>query len=508
MTFGQSSSEHPETHDAQSKAQRWASSGGMWLTGRCDGPAIGCLSGVVEVLELVAKQLAEGSRRVGSEVRVDGLALLGERAALAGLSRRGSTSCGGATRLLQTADGYLALSLARPDDVALLPALFGDAFTPNPLILDSFFVDSLVVDSSTDALLNGAAAIESLSSSVESSSSANNKIWSSIETIVRGVRAQDLVDRGTELGLALAALPQTAKPLGWVKSDDSVSTTDPNLLARTHDGHGLHRYSGAVSFRLTGAVLRTKLLLPNASHGIPATRPIRVVDLSSLWAGPLCAQLLETAGCEVIKVESTSRPDGARLGSREFFDLLNGRKRSVVLDFADREDLRALIDLLASADVVIEASRPRALEQLGIDRQTLLATTGISVWLQITGHGATGADENRIGFGDDAAVAGGLVSWDDDQPVFCADAIADPATGLIAASAALEALDAGGKWVLDASLRRTAEAMAYGSMLNWKGEVAAPRARGIIQTAPVKGADTESIISALTSRPADGFRPC
>ena len=469
----------------------------MWLTGRCDGPAIGCLSGVVEVLELVAKQLAEGSRRVGSEVRVDGLALLGERAALAGLSRRGSTSCGGATRLLQTADGYLALSLARPDDVALLPALFGDAFTPNPLILDSFFVDSLVVDSSTDALLNGAAAIESLSSSVESSSSANNKIWSSIETIVRGVRAQDLVDRGTELGLALAALPQTAKPLGWVKSDDSVSTTDPNLLARTHDGHGLHRYSGAVSFRLTGAVLRTKLLLPNASHGIPATRPIRVVDLSSLWAGPLCAQLLETAGCEVIKVESTSRPDGARLGSREFFDLLNGRKRSVVLDFADREDLRALIDLLSTADVVIEASRPRALEQLGVNREELMRSTSISAWLQITGHGATGTNANRIGFGDDAAVAAGLVSWDNEYPVFCADAIADPATGLFAALATMEVLNLGGKWMLDVSLCRAAQALAYGRILEWSGQVALPKARQISHRSPALGADTQSVLSEL-----------
>ncbi len=502
MAFGQSTSEHPDSNSPQGQAQRWAGSGGMWLTGRSDGPALCCPSGVVEVLELAADQLADGSRRIGTEVRVNALALLGERAALAsnaagpttspgqtllltdrqagsgapaGLSRRGSISCGGATRLLQTADGYLALSLTRPDDVGLLPALFGDAFAVDSSIIESFIVESFFVDSPGTA----------------------NAFWSSVETMVRGDRAQDVVDRGVELGLAIAALPPTASPVSEV--------TDPTLSSSTDPQHGgVH----GVSSRLTEAVVRTNWLASDGTSSVHKSSPLRVVDLSSLWAGPLCGQLLASAGCEVIKVESLSRPDGARLGSPEFFDLLNGQKRSVTLDFANHEDLRALIDLLASADVVIEASRPRALEQLGIDRQTLLATTGISVWLQITGHGASGIDANRIGFGDDAAVAGGLVSWDGTQPVFCADAIADPATGLLAASAVIEALGAGGKWLLDASLRRTAEAMSYGPTLHWEGEVGAPNARAIIRRTPEPGLNTQSIISALISRPASVSQPC
>ena len=60
----------------------------------------------------------------------------------------------------------------------------------------------------------------------------------------------------------------------------------------------------------------------------------RVVDLSALWAGPLAASLLQRNGAEVIKVEDTRRPDGARRGDAAFYDLLNAGKRSVALDLS------------------------------------------------------------------------------------------------------------------------------------------------------------------------------
>jgi CoA-transferase family III len=471
---------------AEGLGQRWAESGGMWLTGSADGRALGCPTGVVEVLEFASRQLAENSRRFASEVTVDGLALLGERAALSSLSRQGSTSCGGATRLLQTANGYLALSLARPDDLTLLPALLGDDFSfeslgqADPL---SDWVASCSASSEYPVGTVGSVGSSHAEGSPTQAAIAGESVWSQVEVIVKGLHAQALVDRGIELGLALATLATSSPPdFGdrLVGTNNCLSTTDQSL-----------------SDRLGQVVIASKCCEAGSSRH--TTRPIRVVDLSSLWAGPLCGQLLGAAGCDVIKVESTARPDGARLGSPEFFDLLNGNKRSVSLDFANREDIRALIALLGTADVVIEASRPRALEQLEINRLALLGESGVSVWLQITGHGATGHDANRIGFGDDAAVAGGLVAWDDNQPVFCADAIADPATGLLAASAVLEALGAGGHWLLDASLRRTAESMSTGPTLEWHGEVAKPKVRAIPHRAPALGADTCSVISALSS---------
>ena len=177
-----------------------------------------------------------------------------------------------------------------------------------------------------------------------------------------------------------------------------------------------------------------------------------VVDLSALWAGPLCGDLLAGAGATVVKVESRSRPDGARRGPAAFFDLLNWRKRSVALDLQRAEGPRLLHALVQRADVVIEASRPRALAQLGISARRLVEGDGPQVWISITGYGRSGDGANRVGFGDDAAVAGGLVAWAGRTPMFCADAVADPLTGLTAANACLDALSRGGRWLLDVSM--------------------------------------------------------
>jgi crotonobetainyl-CoA:carnitine CoA-transferase CaiB-like acyl-CoA transferase len=116
-----------------------------------------------------------------------------------------------------------------------------------------------------------------------------------------------------------------------------------------------------------------------------------------------------------------------------------------------------------AADVVVEASRPRALEQLGIVAEAVLATAaggGPRVWVSITGYGRAAPGRDRVAFGDDAAVAGGLVVWDEAGPCFLADAVADPCAGLVAAAAVLRALAAGGRWLLDVSMRDVAAHLA------------------------------------------------
>ena len=117
-------------------------------------------------------------------------------------------------------------------------------------------------------------------------------------------------------------------------------------------------------------------------------RSPRVVDLSALWAGPLASHLLWLAGAEVIKVESRTRPDAMRDGDSQFYALLNQGKASVVLDFAAHNDRQALHSLIAAADIVIEAARPRALAQLGFDAAEIVRKTPGLVWITITGHGA------------------------------------------------------------------------------------------------------------------------
>jgi crotonobetainyl-CoA:carnitine CoA-transferase CaiB-like acyl-CoA transferase len=114
-----------------------------------------------------------------------------------------------------------------------------------------------------------------------------------------------------------------------------------------------------------------------------ATTPL-VVDLSSLWAGPLCSHLLQLAGARVIKVESSTRLDGARFGSRPFYDLLNSGKQSVALDLSTNSGRQQLQRLLWRADIVIEGSRPRALRQMGIDAEQLVCSVPGLTWVGIS----------------------------------------------------------------------------------------------------------------------------
>jgi hypothetical protein len=198
--------------------------------------------------------------------------------------------------------------------------------------------------------------------------------------------------------------------------------------------------------------------------GPPATGPRSpapmVVNFGSLWAAPLCAQLLSRAGARVIDVESPTRPDGARLGAPGFYAELHRGHTLRILDLptpAGRAELRALV---AEADVVITASRHRALVSLGLTPEQLDDSRS-RIWVEITGHGPAA---DRVAFGDDAAVAGGLVAWSPTGPVFAGDAIADPLTGLLAALTVTAALSSGASWHARLTLRDVAAyALRHGS---------------------------------------------
>jgi hypothetical protein len=373
----------------------WAASGAMALTGPAGRP-LGPPEGLVARL-----------RELVRPFDVDPLALLAERAAVAGFTRRGSQSCGGGTRLLRTTDGWVALSLARRDDVDAVPAL-------------------VQCDDVTDP-------------------------WAAAATYAARMRAADVVERGRLLGLPIAAL-------GERPARDVV----------------------------------------DAVVGPAASRPLRgvvVAELGALWAAPLCGALLRDAGAEVIKVESTSRPDGARNGPPAFFDLLNAGKSSFAIDLATPDGAAALRMLLTKVDVVIESSRPRALEQLGIDATALLATDGgPTVWASITGHGRDAPTRDWVAFGDDAAVAGGLVAWDGDDPCFCVDAIADPIAGLRTAGAIVDALAGGGRHLLDVSMAGLAATLAGPTLpITHPVDAALPRARTPAGPGPALGAHTAAI---------------
>jgi hypothetical protein len=416
----------------------------MAITGRAAGPPLGAPSGFVDRLRALEATLMLHSTQVGAPLEIDALGLLGERAALAGLQRGGDRSCGGATRLLPSRDGWLAVSLPRPSDIELLPAWLGHAGL-----------------------------------------SLGEDPWDGVARAVADRDAISLAVDAALLGLPVAALPMEAADLPPASRDDRCAF-------------------GSLPVIVTAA----------GAAPPAALAEMLVADLSSLWAGPLCAQLLGLAGARIVKIESTSRPDGARFGPAAFFDLLHAGHESVALDFTSakgRDDLRRLLD---AADVVIEASRPRALQQLGIDADALLRDGRARLWLSVTGYGRTGSAAQRVAFGDDGAVAGGLVVWDDDGPCFCADAVADPLTGLVAAAAVLGALAAGGRWLLDVSLRGVAAYFAADAAASPAPAIAArpdgtvpttggpvpvapPRARSPRGTAAPLGTHTEAVLAEL-----------
>ncbi|MET0729490.1 MAG: CoA transferase [Acidimicrobiales bacterium] len=391
----------------------WARSGAMALTGRADGPPLVAPDGVVDRI-----------RALGRSLDVDVLGLMVERASIAGLRRQGATSCGGSARLLPTADGWIAVSLPRPDDLDMVPAWLE--------------IDAVERDAMWDIVAEQAA---------------------QRATIV-------LVDRAILLGLAAAAVGGSAMP--------APEAGGP----------------------FTGLPIRARRASRERRpvEGVPL-----VVDLSSLWAGPLCGRLLADRGAEVVKVESTARPDGARQGPAEFFDLLHGGHASVALDLRSPDGRDRLQRLLTRADVVIESSRPRALAHLGIDAEAML-DAGVAVWVSITGHGRTGRDGDRIAFGDDAAAGGGLVATDAAGFCFVADAAADPLSGVTSAAAAVAALRSGGAWRIDVNMADVARHVAGPDPGRWQPGVedlaAPPRHELPGRPAPALGAQTESVLRA------------
>ena len=242
-------------------------------------------------------------------------------------------------------------------------------------------------------------------------------------------------------------------------------------------------------------------------------KPARVVDLSSLWAGPLCAQLLQALGAQVIKVESCLRPDGARLGDARFYDLLNAGKLSVMLDFSRSEDLQVLTALIDSADIVIESSRPRALYQLGIRADDAVARGRGLTWVSVTAYGRGGDAGNWVGFGDDTGVAAGLASCMYEahgERLFAGDAVADPLTGLHAALVAWASYRLGGGSLVELSLRdivahcisadgeadRAVRALCW-QKIGMKHRTERYPLRRPAQMAAAVGADTEQVLGQL-----------
>jgi hypothetical protein len=410
--------------------QDWIGSGLHELTGRPDGPPLIGVGRPATVARaaLTAFELLTALR--GVRVPAGERAVLTERAALYGYSRQGDVSAGGSARLLPCRSGWFVLNLARDADFELVPALVASDCGAR-----SVNRGARSVSRGARSVSRGARSVSRRARTVGGEAQTTDGAWAAVRDWARDADGTQLVARATLLGLAAGLVP----------------------------GAGAAGGAGAA------AVAPTSPWTVTSTPAEPARRdgsPPLVVNLGSLWAAPLCANLLRQAGARVVDVESTTRPDGARMGQPEFFRILHEGNELHTIDFNSTAGRAQLRNLLRSAQVVIEASRPRALQALGAAPEDLLYDGVARTWIQITGHGA--AEPLRIGYGDDAAVVGGLVGWDENGPVFVGDAVADPLTGTLAALVALGFLEDRSTTLAELSLSGVAHYCADDTRGRWR----------------------------------------
>lgn len=177
---------------------------------------------------------------------------------------------------------------------------------------------------------------------------------------------------------------------------------------------------------------------------------VRVLDLSRVFAGPLCGQVLADFGAEVIKVEHPGRGDdtrdwGMRIGKTEttYYNSMNRNKRSVTLDLQTPEGLKIVHDLLPQCDVVIHNFKTGGAEKLGLGYEQLKALKPGLIYCAVSGYDSSGPEAKRPGY--DLVIQGetGLMALNGEAntpPLKFGVAVVDLMTGMYASQAVLAAL--------------------------------------------------------------------
>ncbi len=234
---------------------------------------------------------------------------------------------------------------------------------------------------------------------------------------------------------------------------------------------------------------------PTAADG--PLHDLRVVDLSTVVAGPGCARYLADFGADVIKVERPGTGDTTRaMGWVDpaddvtlWWKLAGRNKRTVVLDLKDAADLASLRRLLATADVLVENFRPGTLERLGLAPDDLIAANPRLVITRVSGFGQDGPYAGRPGFATLAEALSGFAAINgepDGAPLLPPIALTDEVTALVAAFATMVALHSGTGQVVDVNLLESLFQLMGPLMSVWatRGELQPRLGSGIPYSVP------------------------
>lgn len=189
----------------------------------------------------------------------------------------------------------------------------------------------------------------------------------------------------------------------------------------------------------------------------PPGRPlegVRVVDLTAFWAGPFVTQYLAALGADVIKVESVQRPDPMRFNvsvpptTEQWYEqgylflAVNLNKRGITLDLSRARGIELLLQLVSTADVVVENFTPRVMANFGLTYEELRMARPDIVYLRMPGWGLEGPWSERPAFASNMEQASGMAwvtGWPDGPPEL--PGICDPLAGIHGAFAVLAALE-------------------------------------------------------------------
>ncbi|MEF9903176.1 CaiB/BaiF CoA transferase family protein [Streptomyces sp. P9-A2] len=188
---------------------------------------------------------------------------------------------------------------------------------------------------------------------------------------------------------------------------------------------------------------------PSAPPPPPPLTGLRVLDLATLFAGPLAATLLGDFGAEVVKIEHPRKPDPSRghgpskNGVGLWWKMLGRNKRTITLDLSTRGGRATLLRLARTADVIIENFRPGTLEKWDLGWSELSAANPRLVLARVTGFGQFGPYAHRPGFGTLAEAMSGFAAITGEPgspPTLPPFGLADSIAGLTTAYAVLTAL--------------------------------------------------------------------
>jgi crotonobetainyl-CoA:carnitine CoA-transferase CaiB-like acyl-CoA transferase len=182
---------------------------------------------------------------------------------------------------------------------------------------------------------------------------------------------------------------------------------------------------------------------------------LKVLDLSTFWAGAYLTCYLGAFGADIVKIESIQRPDGFRYSGAFPFEgddwyersplwqATNLNKRDLTLDLTSRRGLEIARRLAAQADVVVENFSPRVVEQFGLDYESLVALKPDVIMVRMPGFGLRGPWRDYVGWALNFEQTAGMsaVTGYADGPPCNPQGPADPVVGVHAGVALLAALE-------------------------------------------------------------------